>query len=92
MEVCVAAGLTLLPDIYSYDYGGHRLTGTDPEARRSSAVPVGLCRCPAALEAALPAGIDLNPLDPTPTRAPTSCSDCYVADHNEHSRVGTLRR
>jgi hypothetical protein len=48
VEVCVATGLTLLPDIYSYDYGGHRLMGTGPDAPPSSAVPVGLCRCPSS--------------------------------------------
>ncbi|MDR0341773.1 MAG: DUF2332 domain-containing protein, partial [Nocardiopsaceae bacterium] len=32
IEAGASAGLTLLYDRYSYDYGGHRLTGTDPRA------------------------------------------------------------
>ena len=32
LEVGAAAGLTLLPDVYSYDYDGHCVAGLDPEA------------------------------------------------------------
>jgi len=32
LEVGAAAGLTLLPDMYSYDYDGHRIAGLDPQA------------------------------------------------------------
>jgi hypothetical protein len=32
IEVGAAAGLTLLPDVYSYDYDGNRVTGLDPDA------------------------------------------------------------
>ena len=66
IEVGASAGLTLLPDKYSYDYDGYRLAGTDPAA------PVLQCqlRAPAPLPAAVPevtwrAGLDLNPLDVT---------------------------
>ena len=66
LEVGASAGLTLLPDRYSYDYAGHRITGTDPQA------PVLRCepRGPVPLPERVPdvrwrAGLDLNPLDVT---------------------------
>jgi len=66
LEVGASAGLTLLPDRYSYDYNGRRLTGTDKDA------PVLACdaRGPAPIPAAVPevcwrAGLDLNPIDVT---------------------------
>ncbi len=66
LEVGASAGLTLLPDRYSYDYNGRRLAGTDPHA------PVLACdaRGPVPVPAAVPevswrAGLDLNPLDVT---------------------------
>src|ERR1700677_563351 len=64
IEVGASAGLTLLFDRYSYDYGGHPLPGAAPDA------PVLRCtvRGPAPLPARIPvitwrAGLDLNPLD-----------------------------
>jgi hypothetical protein len=64
LEVGASAGLNLLVDRYSYDYAGHRITGTDPQA------PVLACepRGPVPLPARVPvvvwrAGLDLNPLD-----------------------------
>jgi hypothetical protein len=74
IEVGASAGLTLLPDRYSYDFGGHRVDGTfsagnipygdDPRA------PVLRCepRGPVPLPDRVPeiiwrAGLDLNPLD-----------------------------
>jgi hypothetical protein len=30
LEVGAAAGLTLIPDVYSHEYDGHRVAGTDP--------------------------------------------------------------
>ena len=66
IEVGASAGLTLLLDRYSYDYAGHRVTGTDPRA------PVLTCepRGPVPLPGRVPdvvwrAGLDLNPLDVT---------------------------
>ena len=66
IEVGASAGLTLLFDRYSYDYDGHRIAGSDPEA------PTLRCavRGPAPLPAGVPAiawraGLDLNPLDVT---------------------------
>jgi hypothetical protein len=64
LEVGAAAGLTLLPDLYSYDYGDSRLRGRDPQA------PLLTCRCSGRVplpcevpEVVWRAGIDLNPLD-----------------------------
>lgn len=64
IEVGASAGLTLLVDRYHYDYGGHQIRGTDPQA------PVLTCqpRGPVPLPAQVPqvtwrAGLDLNPLD-----------------------------
>jgi hypothetical protein len=66
IEVGASAGLTLLPDHYSYDYAGHRVAGTDQQA------PVLRCepRGPVPLPGRVPAvqwraGLDLNPLDVT---------------------------
>jgi hypothetical protein len=66
IEVGASAGLTLLADRYSYDYAGHRITGTDPDA------PVIRCAVsgPVPLPDRVPvicwrAGLDLNPLDVT---------------------------
>lgn len=66
LEVGASAGLTLLPDRYSYDYAGHTLTAPDPAAPVLRCQPHG----PVPLPAALPhvvwrAGLDLNPLDVT---------------------------
>lgn len=65
LEVGASAGLCLLPDRYSYDYGTRRITA-QPGA------PVLRCRCqgPVPLpdrpvQVAWRAGIDLNPLDVT---------------------------
>jgi hypothetical protein len=64
LEVGASAGLTLLPDRYSYDYAGHRVTGTDPQAPVLSCEPRG----PVPLPERVPdvrwrAGLDLSPLD-----------------------------
>lgn len=66
LEVGAAAGLTLLPDVYSYDYEGHVVRGLDPEAPILRCRPVG----PVPLPGRVPhvvwrAGLDLNPLDVT---------------------------
>jgi hypothetical protein len=66
IEVGASAGLTLLVDKYSYDFGGRVLRGSDPAA------PVLRCavRGPVPVPFAVPdiawrAGLDLNPLDVT---------------------------
>ena len=64
IEVGASAGLTLLFDRYSYDYDGHRVTGTDPSApvlRCAVGGPVPLPRRVPAIS--WRAGLDLNPLD-----------------------------
>jgi hypothetical protein len=64
IEVGASAGLTLLPDRYSYDYAGHWVHGTDQEAPMLRCEPFG----PVPLPDRVPvirwrAGLDLNPLD-----------------------------
>ena len=66
IEVGASAGLTLLPDKYSYDYGGHQVAGTDPRAPVLACQPRGPVPLPAQVpEVAWRAGLDLNPLDVT---------------------------
>lgn len=65
IEVGASAGLTLLPDRYSYDYDGHRVTGSEPHAPRLNCRVQG----PVPLPVSVPSivwrrGLDLNPLDP----------------------------
>jgi hypothetical protein len=65
IETGASAGLTLLPDRYSYDYAGYRLAGTDPQAPVLRCEPRGPVPLPGRVpEIAWRAGIDLNPLDP----------------------------
>ncbi|MGO9661192.1 MAG: DUF2332 domain-containing protein [Acidimicrobiales bacterium] len=64
LEVGASAGLTLLPDYYSYDYDGHRVSGLDPEAPTLSCRVSGPAPRPRRVpEVAWREGIDLNPLD-----------------------------
>jgi hypothetical protein len=66
IEVGASAGLTLLYDRYSYDYGGHRLVGSDPQAPTLHCRPSGPVPLPARIPAiAWRAGLDLSPLDVT---------------------------
>jgi hypothetical protein len=66
IEVGASAGLTLLPDKYSYDYDGRRVTGADPRAPVLGCQPRGPVPLPAQVpEVAWRAGLDLNPLDVT---------------------------
>ena len=59
-----SAGLTLLCDRYSYDYAGHRISGTDPLAPTLRCQPRGPVPLPARIpEIAWRAGLDLSPLD-----------------------------
>jgi hypothetical protein len=64
VDVGASAGLTMLFDRYSYDYGGHRLAGADPDAPTLPCQVAG----PVPLPDRIPAivwrtGLDLNPLD-----------------------------
>jgi hypothetical protein len=62
--VGASAGLTLLPDIYSYDYEGHLVSGLDVEAPTLSCRVSGPVPLPhRAPEVVWREGIDLNPLD-----------------------------
>jgi hypothetical protein len=66
IEVGASAGLTLLPDRYTYDYDGRRIAGTDPDAPVLNCRPLGQVPIPAQVpEVAWRAGLDLNPLDVT---------------------------
>lgn len=64
LEVGASAGLTLLPDLYSYDYDGCCVTGLAPLAPTLRCQAIGPVPLPAVVpEVAWRAGIDLNPLD-----------------------------
>jgi hypothetical protein len=64
LEVGAAAGLTLLPDVYSYDHGGHRVAGLDPDAPTMPCRPIGPVPLPNQVpQVVWRAGIDLHPLD-----------------------------
>jgi len=66
LEVGAAAGLTLLPDVYSYDYAGYRIAGSDPEAPIIPCRPVGRVPLPERVpEVVWRAGIDIDPLNVT---------------------------
>ncbi|MBO0774851.1 MAG: DUF2332 domain-containing protein [Actinobacteria bacterium] len=66
IEAGASAGLTLLFDRYSYDYAGHRLAGSDPQAPTLRCEPRGPVPLPQRVPAiAWRAGLDLNPLDVT---------------------------
>jgi len=66
IDVGASAGLTLLFDRYSYDYGGYRLAGLDPDAPTLRCQPRGQLPLPPRLpDIAWRAGLDLNPLDVT---------------------------
>jgi hypothetical protein len=66
IEVGASAGLTLLFDRYSYDYGGHHLAGSDLEASALGCRPSGPVPLPARIPViAWRAGLDISPLDVT---------------------------
>jgi len=66
IEVGASAGLTLLFDRYSYDYGGLLIPGSDPDAPTLRCVPRGPVPLPERLPViAWRAGLDLNPLEVT---------------------------
>ena len=64
IEVGASAGLTLLVDRYSYEYGGHHVAGRDPLAPTLRCRPSGPVPLPARVPViAWRAGLDLSPLD-----------------------------
>jgi len=66
IEVGASAGLTLLFDRYTYDYGDLVIAGSDPEAPTLHCGLRGPVPVPARVpEIAWRAGLDLNPLDVT---------------------------
>jgi hypothetical protein len=66
IEVGASAGLTLLVDRYSYDFGGRVIRGSDPEAPVLRCAVRGSAPVPATVpDVAWRAGLDLNPLDVT---------------------------
>ena len=66
IEVGASAGLTLLFDRYSYDFGGRIIRGSDPQAPVLRCAVRGPVPVPAAIpEIAWRGGLDLNPLDVT---------------------------
>src|SRR5580658_9635775 len=66
IEVGASAGLTLLFDRYSYDFGGRVIRGSDPEAPVLRCALHGPVPVPAGVpDIAWRAGLDLNPLDVT---------------------------
>ncbi len=98
IEVGASAGLTLLPDRYSYDFAGHRVAGSDPEAPVITCDPRGPVPLPEGVpEIAWRAGLDLNPLDVT-SDDDMHWLECLVwpgeADRRERLRaaVDTARR
>jgi hypothetical protein len=66
IEAGASAGLTLLVDRYSYDYGGHHVPGSDPGAPTLRCRPIGPVPLPSRMpQIAWRAGLDLAPLDVT---------------------------
>jgi hypothetical protein len=66
IEVGASAGLTMLFDRYSYDYGRHHLAGSDPHAPTLRCRPSGPVPLPTRIPSiAWRAGLDLSPLDVT---------------------------
>ena len=66
IEVGASAGLTLLFDRYSYEYDGHLIAGSDPDAPTLRCAVRGSVPLPNRVPAiAWRAGLDLNPLDVT---------------------------
>ena len=64
IEVGASAGLSLLVDRYSYDYAGHRIAGSDPQAPTLRCAPRGPVPLPARVPQVIwRAGLDINPLD-----------------------------
>jgi hypothetical protein len=66
IDVGASAGLTMLFDRYSYDYGGRPLAGRDPDAPTLRCQVTGPVPVPDRIPAIVwRTGLDLNPLDVT---------------------------
>jgi aminoglycoside phosphotransferase (APT) family kinase protein len=90
IEVGASAGLTLLPDRYSYDYHGHQVAGTDPGAPVLHCRPRGPVPLPARVpDVAWRAGLDLNPLEVT-SDADVRWLECLIWP-GEDGRLERLR-
>ena len=90
IEVGASAGLTLLPDRYSYDYAGHHVQGTDPDAPVIACEPRGPVPLPGRVpEVSWRAGLDLNPLDVT-SDADMHWLECLIWP-GEEGRLARLR-
>lgn len=98
IEVGAAAGLTLLVDYYSYNYGGELVRGLDPDAPTLSCEPTGAIPIPGQVpEVAWRAGLDLDPLDPN-NQADVEWLSCLIwpgekgRDERLHAAAATARR
>jgi hypothetical protein len=66
IDLGASAGLTMLFDRYSYDYDGHLIAGSDPDAPTLRCAVRGPVPVPDRIPAiSWRAGLDLNPLDVT---------------------------
>jgi hypothetical protein len=98
LEVGAAAGLTLLPDVYSYDYDGYGVEGLDFEAPTLRCRPLGPVPLPRRVpDVVWRAGIDVHPLDVT-KEDDVAWLECLIwpgeADREErlHQAVAAARR
>ena len=89
LEVGAAAGLTLLPDAYSYDDADHHVPGRDRGAPRLTCTPTGPVPLPTRVPVvAWRAGIDLNPLDPAdPRRRDVAGVSAVAREGDRHQRL-----
>lgn len=89
LEVGASAGLTLLPDHYSYDYAGHTVRGADPHSPTLACQPYGPVPLPTRVpEIAWRAGLDLNPLDADdPDDARWLASLLWPGEGDRHARL-----
>ena len=92
LEVGASAGLTLLPDRYSYDYAGHRITGTDPRAPVLSCEPRGPVPLPDRVPAVCggPASISTRSMSPATLTCTGSAACCGPAKGREQRLAGAI--